>query len=168
MDYISETAVDESLHEMPDTLDKSYMCSVCGQILISFSGLRRHNMNHQDKKKWECEICQKTVVEKAHYTGHVSAQHKIRQFVCKKWNKGYAYKASFTRHMKVCKKTDNTSTIQEYKCDIRSSTFNKKHILKDHVKGKHGCSTGHYPCNVCGKRFRYRASRSKHTKSVHQ
>ena len=111
-------------------------------------------------------LCQKTVVEKAHYTGHASAQHKIRQFVCKKCNKGYAYKASFTRHMKVCKKTDNTSTIQEYKCDICSSTFSKKDILTDQVKGTHGCSTG--SCNVCGKRFRYRAFRSKHTKYVHQ
>ena len=164
MNPISIIAVEESFHEIPD--DKSYLCSVCGKFLHSFSGLRRHNMNHQDKKKWECEICQKTVVEQAHYTEHVSAQHKIRQFVCKKCNKGYAYKASFTRHMKVCKKTDNTSTIQEYKCDICSSTFNKKDILNDHIKGKHGCSTGHYPCNVCGKRFRYRASRSKHTKSV--
>ena len=92
MDYISETAVDESLHEMPGTLDKSYMCSVCGQILISFSGLRRHNMNHQDKKKWECQICHKTFVEKDHFTGHVSVHHKIVQFACKKCHKNMPIK----------------------------------------------------------------------------
>ena len=152
MNPISVTAVEESFHEMSD---KSYMCSVCG-ILHSFSGFRCHNMNQQDKKNWECQICQKTFVEKAHYTGHVSAHHKIRQFVCKKCNKEYAYKASFTRNMKVCKKAENTSTIQEYQCDNCSSTFIKKHILNDHVKRKHGCNTGHYPCNVRGKRFRYR------------
>ena len=140
---------------------------ICGKILHSFSGLRRLNMNHQDKKKWECQICHKTFVEKYHFIGHVSAHHKIGLFACKKCHKEYAYKASFTRHMKVCKKADNTN-IQEYKCDICSSTFNKKDILNDHVKGKHGCSTGHYPCSVCGKRFRYRSSRSKHTKSVHK
>ena len=165
MNPISVTAVEESYHEIRD--DKSYLCSVCGKILHSFSGLRRHNMNHQDKKKWECQICHKTFVEKYHFTGHVSAHHKIGLFACKKCHKEYAYKASFTRHMKVCKKADNTN-IQEYKCDICSSTFNKKDILNDHVKGKHGCSTGHYPCSVCGKRFRYRSSRSKHTKSVHK
>jgi len=148
MNPISVTAVEESFHEMRD---KSYLCSVCRKILHSFSGFRRHNMNHQDKKKWECQICQ-----------------KIGQFVCKKCNKEYAYKTSFTRHMKVCKKADNTSTIQEYKCDICSCTFNKKDILNDHVKGKHGSNTGHFPCNVCGKRFRYRASRSNQTKSVHK
>jgi hypothetical protein len=56
-------------------------------------------------------------------------------------------KAFFTRHMKVWKKSDNTST-QEYKCDICSSTFNKKDIMKDHVNGKHGSSTDHYYMHI--------------------
>jgi uncharacterized Zn-finger protein len=66
------------------------------RIIARFSGLRRHNMNHQDKKKWECQICHKTFVEKDHFTGHVSVHHKIGQFACKKCHKEYAYKVSFT------------------------------------------------------------------------
>jgi uncharacterized Zn-finger protein len=57
---VQDIFLEESYHEIRD--DKSYLCSVCGKILHSFSGLRRHNMNHQDKKKWECQICHKTEV----------------------------------------------------------------------------------------------------------
>ena len=155
-------AIDESLHKATNVANsKQYICATCGKTLASTSGFRRHMLAHRDKP-FKCSICAKTFTERHHYQGHVNSHQNVKLFNCLKCKKTFSYKASFTRHKSVCQ----IKNKKEFVCDICKMKFQKKDILKDHIKGKH-TSYGFYVCDICGKQYKWRASRANHMKLAH-
>ena len=132
-------ALEESFHEVTNKANnKNYICPNCGKHLTSASGFRRHILGH-GHKPYQCLICSKTFTERHHYEGHVNSHQKIKPFTCLKCKKTFSYKVSFTRHKTVCQMKKE----KEFECGICKMKFQKKDILKNHIKGKH-TSCGQY------------------------
>jgi rubrerythrin len=71
-EILNENAPTDQNNNQQD--EKSFICSICGKMLKTNSGHRRHEMGHSDsdQNKWECQICSKTFVDKGHFLGHVN------------------------------------------------------------------------------------------------
>ena len=141
---------------------RSYICATCGKQLESSSGFRRHMLIHGEKL-YTCSICLKTFTERNHFEGHVNVHINLKPFDCQKCRKTFSYKTSLNRHKIIC---HGIIKKEGYMCHICSMRFVKKDALKDHIKGKHE-PDGFYTCSICGKGYKWRASRSNHMKMHH-
>ena len=133
---------------------RTYICTTCGKHLQTASGYRRHMLLHGDDKPF---------TEGHHFEGHAKLYESARLFHCQKCKKSFSYSTSLNRHKRICKGSTTIQKKVEHTCHICSMKFNKKYRLEDHVRGKHGIG-GTYKCHLCGKEFKWRASRSAHLK----
>ncbi|XP_041370122.1 zinc finger E-box-binding homeobox 1-like isoform X11 [Gigantopelta aegis] len=84
---------------------KIFVCDLCGKVIKTYSGHRRHRLTHGVNKKFKCEICYKSFVERHHFEGHMDVHDGIKSYVCCKCGKQFSYKSSYTGHVKICTKS---------------------------------------------------------------
>ena len=135
---------------------QSHLCAECGKSYTSFSSYRIHIRKVHGLGKaapYSCPECDKCYFKKQHFEAHVRSHNRVKPFKCPECKTEYATEKNLKSHN--CKP-------KQFVCPICEKAFQTKKYLNEH-------SLQHlkdpiYPCNTCGKRFKYRANLSRHEK----
>ena len=92
------------------TVEKPYICDVCGKGFSVACNLTRHMLNHTGEKPYSCEVCGKSFVQSPHLTRHMRTHTGEKPFVCTECQRRFSQQSSLKRHMKGCKEA-STVTI---------------------------------------------------------
>ncbi len=105
------------------------------------------------------------------FTSHMSLKHAgIKPHVCEKCHKRFSYAASLREHQKICERRmlrremkAQQAKIQP-KCQVCGKEYSTEKTLKVHFDAVHK-NAYDFECQICGKMFRYRASRDRHERT---
>ena len=67
--------------------EKSYLCSLCGTVLTSYSGFQTHMANHYDRHKYKCDLCSKAFAKRGQLNFH--RRTHSRPFICQSCGKRF-------------------------------------------------------------------------------
>uniref|UniRef100_A0A336KWG4 CSON000725 protein n=1 Tax=Culicoides sonorensis TaxID=179676 RepID=A0A336KWG4_CULSO len=162
-----------------DSNKPRYTCNVCGKEISDYNSLRRHQMEHKDKKpkpreKAVCPICGESYLLLRKHMRLVHLNTTVRY--CDMCGRGFKTRETLVNHIKfkhlnireaecpVCKRLFHTkgevnthikaihSTPQKVKCKICGSEVKSEKNLRHHMKN-HTANLD-FSCVICGARFK--------------
>uniref|UniRef100_A0A336MD61 CSON015453 protein n=1 Tax=Culicoides sonorensis TaxID=179676 RepID=A0A336MD61_CULSO len=129
-----------------DSNKPRYTCNVCGKEISDYNSLRRHQMEHKDKKPREktvCSICGKAYIL---IRKHMRIMHlNNTEHYCDMCGKGFRAKTWLINHIKYVH-----LDIREAECPVCKKLFHRKGELDTHINGVHSTSQK-AKCKICDK-----------------
>ena len=156
----------KSKHDKDD--DNKKFCPICYKMFCNSSKVKRHiitiheteassdakdetkslkplsNESHEKVKK-KCHYCEKTILGNNMWRHIEEAHHKT------KYNTSLVEVSSFP-----------------HKCEQCAFKTKRKFDLKRHYMQKHSLCDVNFPCELCGKVFKYEASHKRHIKTCQE
>lgn len=155
-----------------------FLCNACGAHFARKKKLSAHIKNNCFSK-YLCQICKKLFVKEVTLHNHIRNFHKDsknnyiadenmfiegvgkgRQFCCKKCD----YKTSRHIHMRIHVRTHTGA--RPFKCDICAKAYSQPGALAQH-KLQHTTANTMFPCDKCGKVYKFKYLLLKHIRKVH-
>ncbi|XP_053406969.1 zinc finger protein 557-like isoform X10 [Mercenaria mercenaria] len=136
------------------------MCTNCGKLFETMSGLRKHWINKHGKEehmKYKCSHCSSSFLEKSKLIAHLT-KHGGSYFSCKFCGQNYTAVSALNRHIK----SKHLNIV--HTCTICHTAHRDKATLNEHISVKH-LMEYKYRCEICHARFRFRGSIARHRKT---
>ena len=141
-----------------------HICDICGSVLTSSDGLRKHqNIVHKKIYKLVCHLCAKQLSSNSYLKSHMISVHGIgeeQKFKCDQCDKSFCQKG----HLKV-----HIATVHEnvrFHCDKCDKSFSQKDKLTLHMRSVH--ENIRFYCDKCEKNFSSKHCLYQHVKMVHE
>ena len=149
----------ERTHHTPDQLGGAhFLCSYCGKVYRSKSGLQLHQKSVHDKKiRFECRVCTKKFNTLRNYRGHMASHDSGLRERCPDCKSTFQTKRSMLRHRESCKNVQNK---RRFICSFCGLECNSNDALREHKIRLHEGKVLH--CSKCSKQFKWRSSLSYH------
>ena len=158
----------KSIHEITGR----FRCEVCEETFTSKMALKHHSKSHIAHLLGEVDEVDEGGQQ---VPGVISAESKEKTSSSSHLPCFYCEKSISKQHMwrhleEVHNKTKiNTDMIHvsayPHNCDQCTFRTKRKFDLKRHVMQKHSLCKMTFPCEICGKEYRYKASLDRHVKS---
>ncbi|XP_030768332.1 zinc finger protein 771-like isoform X2 [Sitophilus oryzae] len=163
--YYSEH--DLNRHKVIHDSERRYMCDVCSKTFKTSGNLWQHKQTHGEKA-YQCEQCgykaSSWMLLRQHQTCHI----EVKEFVCDICGMNFKSKIRLVNHRKLhFDHHSNKKNVQpkKRKCNVCDRFFANKYILHNHML-IHTNQKPH-PCDICGKKFRFKGNIKKHKNSCH-
>lgn len=180
-------------HENSHTGNRPYQCKLCPKTFHSGSSLRYHIKLHSNVRPHNCLVCEKGFIGKTDLDKHTREKHlpdadPERYFPCKQCDmkfKSYRHlrnhmntlhidatdifycdycQQSFMNRMLIVRHMLKHAPKRELKCSICDKRFFSKKLHDDHLNIHTGAR---YHCQLCSKKYLYRASLRRHMTKTH-
>ncbi|KAM9852383.1 uncharacterized protein ACBR49_005463 [Aulostomus maculatus] len=96
-------------HNMEESKEKSYSCSVCEKRFNNCSHLAAHIRTHTGERPYRCEICRKSFITTSALNRHKTIHTEGKHFICNYCGKSFKWMESLGRHIRIVHKKDNVS-----------------------------------------------------------
>ena len=178
---------------------KIMKCSECGYQTKYEATYKRHVKSHQIKsgmleRDIECDKCKKMFINKDSLRAHMVTHSEVKPFNCDLCNRGFSQKNNYLVHMArhvpndesypqpgvVINKASQVKTSVPLKpdagnfkrelrfpCDICGKLFRWNHDVKRHMKVVH-MGLKQFECVICGKKFVDKAALNIHIETNHE
>lgn len=138
---------------------RSYICHLCGKVLLTQDTLHRHLRRHAGIKLFPCEFCEREFVERSCLEKHCKRKHdprveRIQCVLCKR------SVIDIEKHMAM-----HRGETKRYPCDMCDKSYTENNLLNRHKQQKHYGVT--YDCVLCGKKYVKKNSLTKHNFTKH-
>ncbi|KAH8372324.1 hypothetical protein KR093_011021, partial [Drosophila rubida] len=137
-----------------------YPCNICGKGFHINSALKNHLLRHAGIKNYVCPYCGVGKTTRQEWSKHILTHTQEKMFKCQVCEHATHTKRALDNHIKIVHEK-----IRNYACQYCGKTFGKSHACKIHEMthtGEKRCE-----CKVCGKKFLYTESLTKHLK-IHE
>lgn len=137
-----------------------YPCNICGKGFHINSALKNHLLRHAGIKNYVCPYCGVGKTTRQEWSKHILTHTQEKMFKCQICEHATHTKRALDNHVKIVHEK-----IRNYACQYCGKTFGKSHACKIHEMthtGEKRCE-----CKVCGKKFLYTESLTKHLK-IHE
>ncbi|EDW93621.1 zinc finger protein 708 [Drosophila yakuba] len=137
-----------------------YPCNICGKGFHINSALKNHLLRHAGIKNYVCPYCGVGKTTRQEWSKHILTHTQEKQFKCHICDHATHTKRALDSHVKIVHEK-----IRNFACQYCGKTFGKSHACKIHEMthtGEKRCE-----CKVCGKKFLYTESLTKHLK-IHE
>ncbi|XP_034106380.1 zinc finger protein 708 [Drosophila albomicans] len=137
-----------------------YPCNICGKAFHFNSALKNHLLRHAGIKNHVCPYCGVGKTTRQEWSKHMLTHTQEKMFKCEVCEHATHTKRALDNHVKTVHEK-----IRNYACQYCGKTFGKSHACKIHEMthtGEKRCE-----CKVCGKKFLYTESLTKHLK-IHE
>ncbi|KAH8304054.1 hypothetical protein KR018_012482, partial [Drosophila ironensis] len=137
-----------------------YPCNICGKGFHINSALKNHLLRHAGIKNYVCPHCGVGKTTRQEWSKHILTHTQEKQFKCHICEHATHTKRALDSHVKIVHEK-----VRNYACQYCGKTFGKSHACKIHEMthtGEKRCE-----CKVCGKKFLYTESLTKHLK-IHE
>ncbi|KAH8363954.1 hypothetical protein KR084_000823, partial [Drosophila pseudotakahashii] len=137
-----------------------YPCNICGKGFHINSALKNHLLRHAGIKNYVCPYCGVGKTTRQEWSKHLLTHTQEKQFKCHICDHATHTKRALDSHVKIVHEK-----IRNFACQYCGKTFGKSHACKIHEMthtGEKRCE-----CKVCGKKFLYTESLTKHLK-IHE
>ena len=74
-------------------------CTICGKVLSSGFGLKRHMLVHSKEKPFSCEYCSKSFSTSGNLKAHVRIHSGEKPYVCVKCGQTFTHRPSLIFHL---------------------------------------------------------------------
>ncbi|KAL0275182.1 UNVERIFIED_CONTAM: hypothetical protein PYX00_003124 [Menopon gallinae] len=148
-------------HTTHPEIPKSYLCHHCDKKFANQQALRRHQNKHPDiEYEWKCRFCPQSFPYKTTLSKHVKVHAGEKLFKCETCLKRFGNRYSLQRHVKI-----HTGEVP-YKCEVCEKGFLKASDFGRHVR----THTGERPfeCPECLKCFTQKSCLVKHAEKKHK
>ncbi|XP_017121706.1 zinc finger protein 93 [Drosophila elegans] len=137
-----------------------YPCNICGKGFHINSALKNHLLRHAGIKNYVCPYCGVGKTTRQEWSKHILTHTQEKKFKCQICDHATHTKRALDSHVKIVHEK-----IRNFACQYCGKTFGKSHACKIHEMthtGEKRCE-----CKVCGKKFLYTESLTKHLK-IHE
>ncbi|XP_034481647.1 zinc finger protein 14 homolog [Drosophila innubila] len=137
-----------------------YPCNICGKGFHINSALKNHLLRHAGIKNYVCPYCGVGKTTRQEWSKHILTHTQEKMFKCQNCEHATHTRRALDNHVKIVHEK-----IRNYACQYCGKTFGKSHACKIHEMthtGEKRCE-----CKVCGKKFLYTESLTKHLK-IHE
>ncbi|KAM8710582.1 hypothetical protein ACLKA7_017238 [Drosophila subpalustris] len=137
-----------------------YPCNICGKGFHINSALKNHLLRHAGIKNYVCPYCGVGKTTRQEWSKHILTHTQEKMFKCQICEHATHTRRALDNHVKIVHEK-----IRNYACQYCGKTFGKSHACKIHEMthtGEKRCE-----CKVCGKKFLYTESLTKHLK-IHE
>ncbi|BFF99367.1 zinc finger protein 14 homolog [Drosophila madeirensis] len=137
-----------------------YPCNICGKGFHINSALKNHLLRHAGIKNYVCPYCGVGKTTRQEWSKHMLTHTQEKQFKCPTCDHATHTKRALDNHVKIVHEK-----VRNFACQYCGKTFGKSHACKIHEMthtGEKRCE-----CKVCGKKFLYTESLTKHLK-IHE
>ncbi|XP_001354216.4 zinc finger protein 14 homolog [Drosophila pseudoobscura] len=137
-----------------------YPCNICGKGFHINSALKNHLLRHAGIKNYVCPYCGVGKTTRQEWSKHMLTHTQEKQFKCATCDHATHTKRALDNHVKIVHEK-----VRNFACQYCGKTFGKSHACKIHEMthtGEKRCE-----CKVCGKKFLYTESLTKHLK-IHE
>ncbi|BFZ23245.1 hypothetical protein BsWGS_26284 [Bradybaena similaris] len=105
----------------------SYVCSLCGKVVVSKAAITRHiQLTHEKKKPFECNICHRRFGYKNILMEHQNIHFGIKPYACTLCDKRFAARSNLFQHRLL--------HMKPFCCYICSKRFDRDEQLQRHLK----------------------------------
>ncbi|KAH8318557.1 hypothetical protein KR067_011088, partial [Drosophila pandora] len=135
-----------------------YPCNICGKGFHINSALKNHLLRHAGIKNYVCPYCGVGKTTRQEWSKHILTHTQEKQFKCHVCDHATHTKRALDSHVKIVHEK-----VRNFACQYCGKTFGKSHACKIHEMthtGEKRCE-----CKVCGKKFLYTESLTKHLKT---
>jgi len=148
-----------TVHHRKHTGNKPHQCEKCDNSFVTKGNLQRHMDSHLESiKDFQCIDCGKLFGSDRRLKKHVASVH-LHVFPCTTCTKTFSRKSDLERHIK------SHLGIKDFQCIDCGKLFSEEWNLRQHVEIVHLHSNEVFPCNICGKEFKYKTSLHTHNKT---
>jgi hypothetical protein len=103
-----------------------HICDICGKVLVSKAGLRKHMNRHANKRNSVCDTCGKAFIDNMTLVQHIRVHTKEKPYKCSFCEKCFTQRSSLNIHVRL------HTGEKPYKCKICSREFISKNLLNSH------------------------------------
>ncbi|BFZ23663.1 hypothetical protein BsWGS_26702 [Bradybaena similaris] len=105
----------------------SYICSLCGKVVVSKAAITRHiQLTHEKKKPFECNICHRRFGYKNILLEHQNIHFGIKPYACTLCDKRFAARSNLFQHRLL--------HMKPFCCYICNKRFDRDEQLQRHLK----------------------------------
>ncbi|XP_059152566.1 protein krueppel-like isoform X2 [Physella acuta] len=105
----------------------SYVCSLCGKVVVSKAAITRHiQLTHEKKKPFECNICHRRFGYKNILMEHQNIHFGIKPYACTLCDKRFAARSNLFQHRLL--------HMKPFCCYICNKRFDRDEQLQRHLK----------------------------------
>ncbi|XP_005107529.1 DNA-binding protein Ikaros [Aplysia californica] len=105
----------------------SYVCSLCGKVVVSKAAITRHiQLTHEKKKPFECNICHRRFGYKNILMEHQNIHFGIKPYACTLCDKRFAARSNLFQHRLL--------HMKPFCCYICNKRFDRDDQLQRHLK----------------------------------
>ncbi|ESN96007.1 hypothetical protein HELRODRAFT_107257 [Helobdella robusta] len=151
-------------NEINDDNSSSFMCQVCGKMLLSLQKLQLHlGKTHCEKRKYMCPHCHKLFNERGNRHRHIRVVHyKERNYLCDLCGQSFGQVNTLHQHRNSCQ-TGRRSLAKCHFCKFKvNNSLKSNRMMVDHYKEVHGIELLH--CSNCPDIYYSLESYNKHLK----
>ncbi|XP_031356773.1 zinc finger protein 234-like [Photinus pyralis] len=143
--------------------EKKHLCDICGKGFSRTEKLRIHYRVHTGVKPYACSYCDKSFTKRDYMIMHERVHSGEKPYSCQYCGKCFNQGAPLRLHVR-----SHTGERPQpgHTCPVCQKTYTSNGVLRAHKSRMHKAKP-RYPCETCGKLFRYRGEAKKH-ESVHR
>ncbi|KAH9490077.1 hypothetical protein Btru_035169 [Bulinus truncatus] len=105
----------------------SFVCSLCGKVVVSKAAITRHiQLTHEKKKPFECNICHRRFGYKNILMEHQNIHFGIKPYACTLCDKRFAARSNLFQHRLL--------HMKPFCCYICNKRFDRDEQLQRHLK----------------------------------
>ena len=146
-----------------ESLEKQWICHVCGNASRTIYSLRLHLLIHKDEKPFKCSHCDKAFRMKQHLVSHERVHSNERPFKCHTCGMSFKFQQALRNHRRIMHEAATLKACPHGCGRIFSSQGGlKQHIKREHLKELD------YHCDFCAAKFSSSSHFKRHLRNVHK
>lgn len=137
-----------------------HLCSLCGFLSRTQSGLMQHINSKHLGKKFKCHICGRALNSSGALNSHLRVHSNRRLFLCSECGKTFNYGNALKTHIRLVHRNE-----RNFRCGYCDKRFLRASSLKAHLPKHTGEKA--FRCEHCGKAYVRICNLRLHLKHIH-